>query len=226
MDDYGEALKAIPAVAKLGTTALEKADKLCSAVFGEPVSELSGMVADRVKCWRLLQAIDLFEKAKKKCEERGIAMQPVAPKLAFPLLEYASLEDDATLKETWANLLANAMDPEFNGEIRYAFIEMIRNITGTDALILNEHYQTLLSPRPNDDVPVWKTACNVILRHNKIMKALEIDEDSYFVCIHNLLRLQCLSANHYAMAGSAPEVSLVYLNPLGIKFIEACMSEE
>lgn len=35
------------------------------------------------------------------------------------------------------------MNPNFNDEIRYGFTEMIKNITGIEALMLNEFYNLL-----------------------------------------------------------------------------------
>jgi hypothetical protein len=35
------------------------------------------------------------------------------------------------------------MNPEFNGEIRYGFIDIIKNITANEALIINNYYELL-----------------------------------------------------------------------------------
>ena len=83
---------------------------------------------------------DLDEKLIRKGVED---IKRVSPKYLAPILEHAQLEDDPDIKDLWIILLANAMDPNFNDENRYAFIEMVKNITSTDATMLNLFYSTL-----------------------------------------------------------------------------------
>jgi hypothetical protein len=69
--------------------------------------------------------------------ERGITeTKAVSPEIALPIFENASLEGDENIQTLWNHLLANAMNPQFNDEVRYGFIEMIKNITGIDEITL------------------------------------------------------------------------------------------
>ena len=62
------------------------------------------------------------------------------------------------------------MNPNFNDEIRYGFTEMIKNITGIEALILSEFYKILDRPIYHDTT---YTASNTI----KLEPNEEISDD-------------------------------------------------
>ena len=126
-------------------------------------------------------------------------------------------------------LLANAMNPEFNGELRYGFIDMIKNITAIEALFLNKFYEVLRKDNKLDDISKIN---QYYLTKEQIMKIEGIDEENYLVSIYNLMRMQCIgpailkSTSDYTV-GYGPTTfyiaDAVVLTPLGVKFVEACI---
>ncbi len=95
--------------------------------------------------------ISLSRAAQKKLDEAGLSKEQYRQcsiKLGLPLIENASLEDEPTLQDIWANLLANALNPEFEEEIRTSFISIIKDLSTTDVLILQE-----LNVQPNRSTP-------------------------------------------------------------------------
>ena len=64
-----------------------------------------------LKYYRIERAALLATKTEERLRKRGIETTvPVAPKMAIPLIENATLEDDDELHTLWANLLANAVN--------------------------------------------------------------------------------------------------------------------
>ncbi len=57
----------------------------------------------------------LIEKAHEFLGERGyqFPVNQLPPKLAIPILQNASLEENNFLQDKWASLLVNASDPNF-----------------------------------------------------------------------------------------------------------------
>ena len=76
----------------------------------------------------------------------GREAQPVEEKILYPLLQAASLETDSTLAEKWAALLTNAADPAQQAQVQPGFIEVLRQLTPTDAQVLEEAAVIQLHP--------------------------------------------------------------------------------
>jgi hypothetical protein len=120
------------------------------------------------------------------------------------------------------------MDPKFNGELRYGFVDMIKNITGIEVLILNNFYEILKRDGHTSDLSM---ITNYSLTKQQIMQTVGIEESSYQVCIFNLMRMQCIGPailKGGVLMGSEPMTiykgaDAVVLTPLGVKFVESCI---
>jgi hypothetical protein len=134
MSEAEEYAKAVRSAANLGTKALDVSEKIggfFAQVFKEPVQEVSGMITDKLRFIRWRRLVKIADEVNQILLEKGVnETKGVPPKLALPIFEEATLEDDPSLQYLWNHLLANAMNPEFNGELRYGFIDMIKNIKG------------------------------------------------------------------------------------------------
>ena len=134
MSETEEIAKAIQESAKLGQKGLETAEKAATffaKVFKAPVDEISGMVTDKLRFIRWKRLIQMSEEVDQILKTKGaIHTRAVPPKLALPIFEDATLEEDPKIQDLWNHLLANAMNAEFNSEIRYGFIDMIKGASG------------------------------------------------------------------------------------------------
>jgi hypothetical protein len=63
----------------------------------------------------------------------------VPPKVALPLLEYATLEHEDELHELWENLLSSALDPS-EEEIKRMYISVLGELSAKDARSLKRLY--------------------------------------------------------------------------------------
>ncbi len=147
MDGKQEIAKAVGEVAKLGgkcSELVEKVGGFVADVLKGPADEISVIVTDKLRFVRWRRLDKMADEVNQILESKGVKdTRAVAPKLALPIFEDASLEEDQELQKLWNQLLANAMDPSFNSEIRYGFIDMIKGITGKEAQLINRFYVAL-----------------------------------------------------------------------------------
>lgn len=102
----------------LSSTVIEKSIDVAKGFVDKLVTpsieELGLLVKDQISLWRFKNQIGILTRAKAICEKNNISVKAIPPKLLCPYLEYASLEDDPDLQETWATLLVNMVDSEQN----------------------------------------------------------------------------------------------------------------
>src|SRR4051794_9373867 len=108
-----ESAKAVQEIAKASGKAIEAGEgfgRWLDRVFGEPIAESVGRLwTDRVRASRIASAIYDWERltvllhnVDKKLRKRGIQMtRVVPPKIALPLLEHATMENEDELHEPW-----------------------------------------------------------------------------------------------------------------------------
>jgi len=232
-DETKEIAKAVESVAKLGEKSLDTAEKLggfFSRVFHGSIQEVSGIITDKLRFVRWRRLVQMSDEVNTILERRGLKeTRAVPPKLALPIMEDGSLEEDKTLQQLWNQLLANAMDPQFNGELRYGFIDIIKNITGVEVTILNNFYDILKREGRTKDL---STVAHWHLKKEQIMQIVGVDEVTYQLSIYNLMRMQCVGPavlkNEGIRMGTEPAtiykgIDAVVLTPLGVKFVEACI---
>jgi hypothetical protein len=232
MSEIEEISKAIQEVAKLGVKSLDTANKAGSffvEIFKEPKDEIVGIITDKLRFIRWKRLIQMSEEVHNILLSKNIKItRNVAPKIAIPIFEEATLEENPDLQYLWNHLLANAMDPNFNDEIRYGFIDMIKGITGIEAKLLNSFYETL--KKENKLSPI-ENVFQYSVKKEELIKTLNISASNYALCANNLMRMQLISPailTGGAFMGTEPltvykGIDSITLTPLGIKFIEACI---
>ena len=67
-------------------------------------------------------------------------------KLAIPLLEAASLEDDDFLQDLWVKLLVNAANIECKVSLQRAYISILEQLTSLEARMLLKIYSLIYDP--------------------------------------------------------------------------------
>lgn len=110
-----ETAKATQEVAKATGKALETAEKVgsfFSKLTGGTLEQGIGIWEDKLKYKRLENQIILVQKYQEKLKELGIIhpLKKIPLKLAIPLIDAASLEDDGYLQELWTNLIVNSVN--------------------------------------------------------------------------------------------------------------------
>ncbi len=137
-------------------------------------------------------------RAAEKIKATGLSTSAVPDKLLRIALEDGAMEDDPSLQERWANLLANAAtNPSL---VHPAFPRMLSEMDSRDARIL-------------DAVHVETTAPQV--RSQLIPRISSVDNPDW-PALENLSRLGLI---HYEAPTSTGRV---YITPLGSLFVRAC----
>ena len=170
--------------------AIEKTGGFLNRIFGGAIEDGVGIVADRIKFLRLQNFIALSENAAKRLRDRGYseeAITKVVPlKVAIPLIESATLEEDCELQSLWAQLLANAMDPEFDVDVKLRHVSLLREMEPLEARILKTCHSQILAN--HDESPLDQ----IFFKRNEIASSFEISEKSIEASLLNLIRLSCI----------------------------------
>ena len=160
--------------------------------------------------------VALFTKAQHLLAATGREPQSIEPKLMVPLVNAARLEADDTLVDKWAALLANAVDSAQRIQVQPAFVEVLRQLTPTDALVLQKLYF------PAGIQPGRSPAGSIMLQQ---LMALGSEKDQITVSVDNLLRLR-LCVGGEVKSGIIPDdpARPVYIlsTAFGTQFMLAC----
>lgn len=146
-----ETAKAVQEVAKVGGKAIDAgrdAGGWLNQIFGKGIEDTVGLLwSDRVAARRIAAAIynwerlnELLHKVEGRLKDKGITtLRPLPPKIALPLLENSTVEDDDDLHSLWANLLSTALDASAD-QVHKKYVSTLAELTSDDALILLELY--------------------------------------------------------------------------------------
>lgn len=196
MSDIEESAKAAAETAKFGTTSIEAATKMGSflaRIFGMPFENAVGIIGDQIEYTRWERQNRLVDKVIEEQNKRGLTkFRPIPPKFAIPIISSASMEEDDYLQDIWCKLIANCSDPAFNEEIRYAFIDIIKNITKSDAKILKYIYET--SIEMNKEFQHTRFIAYPI-DFFEIAENLQVSYIETEISLNNLQRVQCICDN-------------------------------
>jgi hypothetical protein len=138
-----------------------------------PQDLVSLLIGDRVKVWRVERLAKLWENARNRLQEEGIA-EPVPPnlKLALPILIAAADENREELQDLWARLLAATMNPNKSRHFRQEFSQALEKFEPIDAKVMNYFGQNGGSVLENEK--------------DQMARALEISVDELLVSQRNL----------------------------------------
>jgi Abortive infection alpha len=244
-DEITEIAKATQEVAKTtrsGIEAMQGFGGFLSRVLGEPIEAAVGMFSDRLKFMRFERGVRLAARYNEIMAQRGLNSdyQSVPPKLALPIIEQATIEEDNELQDLWANLLASAHDPGLNGIVRTAFVDILKQMEAVDVRVLNFVYTyTLKINLP--DAEKWQAEhgrdlrlapIKYSVRGAEVRSSLRIADTIYECSVDNLIRLRCLAFYvkdiHLPVSFAGETASLVHdhnvitITSLGWNFVRAC----
>ena len=169
----------------------------------------------------------LATKTEERLRERGIeTTAPVAPKMGIPLIENATLEDDDELHTLWANLLANAMDPNKAHEVKHTHVSILKEMEPLDVRILSQFATEKLTKYPREQFS------EVHFDRAKVAKSFNVTVDTVDLSFLNLMRLGCvtpgiisggISAGGHKLS-SYKGTEFIHLSPLGLSLVLAVQS--
>ena len=193
-------------------------------------------IPSKIIARRAKNLITVMRSAQKILDEAGLKPEErnaVSLKLGLPIIEKASLEEDPTLQELWANLLANALNPNHSDKVRSIFIDIIQSLSAFDVLILNAFHISRhpLITRPRNVVQVYTKEGYKSYPYEKIdaslsvLKALNLltDVGQWELDPFSILRNPRLSELN--RLDKILQKTDTHLTPLGVLFIDACIKD-
>jgi hypothetical protein len=112
---------------------ITEARKLLEPFFSKLVGAVGDGFADQIHDYfggrRAVNLAAVVKRAEERASENGLDPSTIPLKVIHPLLEAASLEENADLQSRWAALLANAADPERKRMVPTAFVTILKELT-------------------------------------------------------------------------------------------------
>lgn len=218
-----EEAKAAQEVAKAvhqGINTLEKAGGYLSKYIGGPLEQASGILEDQFKYYRWERKIRLLDRANEFLMRRGInnPTSTVPLKIALPLLEAGSIEEDNDIQDIYAQILANAADITFELKIKRTYIDILQNLSGLEIDILRKIYS--LNFEEIWSAEVWTTKLpTTLLREQPEQENLRPPKDVE-IALANMFRFGLI--NRGSTYGGGEIYSSVTPTLFGKEFIQIC----
>jgi hypothetical protein len=229
-DPATEGAKAVQEVAKTSGKAIDAAREaggFIARFIQSPLEQAAGIWTDKLKYVRWEQQVDLMNRANAKMAEVGLnePYRPLPLKLAIPILQEGSMEDEDFLRDRWANLLVNAANGSSGVKVQPMFVSMLKDMTSLDIQNLIAIFAV---PIPADaiDIYVWPgdlpTSARVMdTTTDKAEAAVNSMGEEVALSLANLMRLGCITTG-LMYSGGRFDVGCLVVLPLGRAFIEAC----
>jgi hypothetical protein len=209
---------------------LAPVQEIVREVSGPAATEVGLMFGDAVRVWRLKRAVRYLEDVREIASKAGLRLKPVAPRLLFPILDSASLEDDQDLHRRWVALLANAARTD-SDLVLPCFPDILRQLTPEEAQFLDRAYDEttihaetrraeIRASNPQLDVSDGlATAMGISGRIISSLPSLKIE---------NLERLMLVTRTKLPLSlddkivNKMPPANHLYVSELGKAFVLAC----
>lgn len=221
-----ESAKAAQEIAKTTGKAIDatrEAGGFIAKFVAGPLEQGMGIFEDKLKYMRWERQVRLMQRASELLRRLGLERptKPVPIKIALPLLEAASLEDDDFLQDRWVALLVNAGNAASGIEIQRVYISILEQLSTLEVKILDAVYALPFSDSQHAGIVTVDLPESAHIEMNEEQNN-ERDEppDEIKLALANLERVGCLRLGMTWGGGG----SFKRINPtiLGMKFVQAC----
>ena len=228
-DPVSEAAKAVQEVAKATGKAIDATQAFggfISRYVAGPLEQGMKIFEDKLKYMRWERQVRLMQRSEQLLRESGLTgpTRAIPLKLAIPLLEAASLEDDDYLQDLWARLLVNGANGGSHVSLERAHIAILEQLTPLEAVILQKIYSLpydeirhhgVIAGKLPDDVSIWGEPSYIGERigHGEPPEEVRL-------ALANLARLDCIAIEK--SAGGGEIFNRVIPTLVGKTFVEAC----
>lgn len=148
------------------------------------VKEFGGVLSDSVKGWRARNMIKILTRTKVLIEQSGLSQQELSGKFFVQAIEKASVEDDDTLQEKWAQLLSSAVSGKVQQDVKY--ISILSELSSIEVKLLDAISKGQVQSTPR--VPEF------IYSAEKVTEYLKISSVATKIMIDNFYRLNICHA--------------------------------
>jgi hypothetical protein len=204
----------------------QKVGKFVATHIGGTVEQGMGIYEDKLKYYRAVNQLRFIAKYNEIANELRLPVtaKPVPLKLAIPLLEAASLEDDDYLQNMWVNLLLNASNEQNRLNIQRSHINILEQLNTFEAKCLEAIYSVseLIADKGgviSDGLPDKAKVVSERAYNNGEVNLVD-PNDEVKLALANLARLRLISLP--MVFGGGELYKYTHHSLLGKRFVEAC----
>jgi hypothetical protein len=193
---------------------LEPVKDVMRRLLGPAATEIGLAWGDSFRVWRLKRVVRLLEEVEHLAADNGVQLKPVAPRLLFPILEAASLQDDEELYNRWIALLTNFAS-DHDSSLLPSFPETLRQLTPEEARFLDKAYDDVEDAHRETPPRLERISGELLKSTSQVM-------------MDDLERLQLVTRNSVLVTGGDEGINIfpagnhLHLSELGKAFIRAC----
>src|ERR1700685_263300 len=249
MGDDADNIKAIVQGSTQGAVegAMQPFSDLLQALLGPSAEEAGLLLRDYVTAFRVEKRIQLLDRLRKVLGRAGIKPSRVPMNLLGPIFEAATLEENSELQQIWANMLANAANPESLDAVAPSFPGILKEMRPADVKFLEALYEEFIAkyletnqtPRSSQLISYKSLRYAMkkagLLQAEKLYERRQTEKDAYLAAvttdnrelafIFNTLQRQRIIEEEYDVThgdseGSVELGSALRVSELGIQFVE------
>jgi len=220
-----ETAKAAQEIAKTTGKAIDASQKFggfVSRYISGPLEQGMGIFDDKLKYMRWERQMRLMEKASEYMASLGIEAptKPIPLKLAIPLLEAASLEDDDYLQDLWTKLLVNSSIEGSPIDLNRSYIDILERLSHLEANILSVIYGLPEDELKNKSILTGNLPDSVEIKDENNKEEPKQPSKEVTLALANLARLGCISLP--TTWGGGEIFSTIYPAVMGRSLVEIC----
>lgn len=220
-----ETAKAAQEIAKTTGKAIDASQKFggfVSRYISGSLEQGMGIFEDKLRYMRWERQMRLMEKASEYMATLGIEAptKPIPLKLAIPLLEAASLEDDDYLQDLWAKLLVNSSIEGSPIDLNRSYIDILERLSHLEAHILSVIYSLPEDKLRNKSILTGSLPVSIEIEDENNKEEPKQPSKEVTLALANLARLGCISLP--TTWGGGEVFSTIYPGVMGRSFVEAC----
>ncbi|MDY6879874.1 MAG: Abi-alpha family protein [Thermodesulfobacteriota bacterium] len=224
-----ETAKAAQEIAKTTGKAIDASEKFggfVSRYISGPLEQGMGIFEDKLKYMRWERQMRLMERASAYMKSIGIEAptKPIPLKLAIPLLEAASLEDDDYLQDLWAKLLVNSSIKGSPIDLNRSYIDILERLSHLEATILSVIYALPKEEIRNKSILTGNLPDSVEVQDENNKEEPKLPSKEVTLALANLARLGCISLP--TTVGGGELFSTIYPAVMGRSLVEACTLQQ
>ena len=219
-----EESKAVQEVAKTTGKAIDAAREaggfIARFVSGS-LEQGIGIFEDRLKYMRWERQLRLMRRAEDFLKQSGLSAptRAVPLKLAVPLLQGATLEEDDDLQDRWAVLLVNAANASFGIEIRRSYVNILEQLNTLEVKVLDTLYSLPFEQSQHAGIITADLPHSARIAQEKETGTIQPSE-VLVLALSNLARLGCIRPT--MTWGGGENFERVNPTILGRSFVNAC----
>jgi len=201
---------------------IEVATQFALAICKPVADEIGELLADPIRSFRLKNQVKLLNKVKAQLDNCGISPAHVAPRILMPLLDTASWEEDESMIDRWANLLANAANPNSRSNVQIGYVDALKQLSPREALVMDTLYDYYNETVSKGQAPDIEGA--------QLQTTAGIEEREFETAMDNLFRLNLLTTSGALLANpqlgekfySKRSNTSIQFTRFGHSFVSAC----